>query len=118
MTTNTTIQNIQPLPPSLISLADQIDEFKELLSDGQYLELMDTLGTLYNEIKNLPTPQDDEEEEVVLSPSDLVLIDQTSYFAKTTTTFLSGETVIFTLEGDIVGVLRGGVIVPIEFEFE
>ena len=113
------------LPPSLISIANQIDEFKELLSDGQYLELMNTLGTLYKEIKNLPTPQiehsdddDDDNEEVVLFPSDLVRINQTSYFAKTTTSFLPGETVIFTLEGDIAGVLRGGVIIPIEFDYE
>jgi hypothetical protein len=39
--------------PSAMKLSEQIDEIKDKLSDGEYLNIMNTMGDLYKEIKKV-----------------------------------------------------------------
>ena len=109
------------LPPSLSALTEQIEEIKFLINDGQYLNLMNTLGELYKEIKN-PQPDnedddtDDDEETIILLEEDKIVVNQVTYYGKSTTLFAPDMTVLFSCPGgNIVGILEDGEIIEIDW---
>ena len=104
------------LPPSLSALADQIEEVKLIINDSQYLNLMNTLGELYKEVKKTQPDNDDDEETIILSEGDKIVVNQVTYYGKSTTLFAPNETVLFSCpEGDIVGILEDGELVEIDW---
>lgn len=89
---------------SLPKLLTLIDDVKEKITDGEYLEIMNILGDLYKEIKAQNYDSYDDEFEIILTQNDIIVINEIRYYMKR----IDNKDVVFDPSGNVIGIWEGG----------
>lgn len=121
---------------SIHKLGTLIDDIRDKITDGKYLEIMNVLKDLYKESKqqqqdgpmNMQEGQDDDDDDdqddddeenseyqVVLTEDNKRIINETLYYIKHVN--ILDEDMVFTYpSGDPIGVLNEGIVIPFDDE--
>jgi hypothetical protein len=114
---------------SIHKLGTLIDDIRKDITDGKYLEIMNTLKDVYEESKqqeqggdmNLQEEDDDDDDEedseydIILTEDNRRIINETLYYIKHVN--IMDEDMVFNYpSGDPIGVLKEGIVIPFDDE--